>query len=492
MVSNRDPGIQLDSASLSRKQVWTMTVTRYRFSVSNRLVRTRVIVNTGDTIQTLATGIVGFGGGVLGWFVPALTADGDPVTAPPDYPAPALRKNSLICQIAGRWFQGGRNTSFTSPVDGELMLAPNDRYPADNNGFWDVTIVHTRPDVPTIGTTPHLSVSSLEFVQVTQNRAGDVPMIAGKRTVLRIFLSSGLGATVDVGYGPGLLGPVDGQLSVRSPTGSATLTFAGGLARAPGTHRRDNASHSIQIELPLGLLRGSVQVDVTATVRGHAPAESGFAARASRTVPFVSNRTETVLPILLTNPVGGRPAPTLSQYTTALRGAMTMMPIVATGVVVNPPDTISSAPANFTIPTMWTALLARLATTIWFLPATPHTGIRTAVVDAPEGTMGGIGTSIPWGTFISRVDFLSSGSAQFGFETFAHEWSHAYGQLHANFCGAPWPYDDRLLSTTQETGFDVAAGMIMPSTTFELMSYCTSSSRWPSVATYQTAVNALR
>ena len=253
------------------------------------------------TVQTLATGIVNFGGGIGGWFEPVLTADGDPVSAPGDYPAPPLRKNSLICQIAGRWFQGGRDASFTSPVSGELILAPNDRYPADNRGGWAVTIVQTQPDAPTRGRSARLSIGWLEFVQVTQTRSGEVPMIAGKRTAVRIFLSSGLGAATDIGSGPGQIFPVDGQVSIRTSLGTATLPFTGARAFAAGTHRRDNPDHSVQVELPLGLLRGAASVTVRATVRGHVASDAGFSASAAATVTFVASRTETVLPLLLTN-----------------------------------------------------------------------------------------------------------------------------------------------------------------------------------------------
>lgn len=470
-----------------------MAVTRHRpVTVLSSMLRTGIIVRAGDTIRTIATGAINFGGGVGGWFEPTLTADGDPVTAPPDYPAPPLRKNSLICQIGGRWFQGGSNASFMSPFDGELILAPNDRYPADNRGGWNVTIVQDRPDVPTTGTRPALQISSMEFVQVTQNRAGEVPMIAGKRTMLRLYVSSGLGSTVDVGSGPGRLGPLSGGLTVASSFGTARLVFTGGMALSPGTYRRDDATHSLQLELPVGLLRGSVRVDVDLVARSPAPGEVGYRATASRTVTFViPSRFETVLPILLMNPVQGRLEPTFAQYMTVLRGATAVMPIAEGGPVVNPPLVISAAPADLRVGAWWNALLTLLATMIWFFPRTPRNGIRTAVVNAPGGAWGGLGTSFPWGTFISRTDYLESGAPGFAMETFAHEWCHAYGQLHANFCGAGWPYDDRLLATTQDPGCDVANRMIYPSSTSELMSYC-GSPRWPSVATYQTAVNALR
>jgi len=314
-----------------------MTVNRFGpFTVLGAPSATRIAVRAGETIQTLPRGIVGFGGGIGGWLEPNLTADGDPVTAPPDYPAPPLRKNSLICEIGGRFFQGGTNSTFISNRDGELSLLANDRYPADNHGGWQVTVVQTTVDGPTTGNVPRLSVASVEAVQVVQNRAGQVPLVPGKRTMLRIFFSSGLGATVNVGAGPGRLGPVDGVVTVRSGTRSRALSFRAGVALAPGTHRRDDATHSVQLEVPLDLLIGPIQVDVSATVRGHAATETAFTTTSSRSFDVTTNRRETVLPIRLRNTRGGMPAPPVADYTALLRGSISMLPIPESGPTVNP------------------------------------------------------------------------------------------------------------------------------------------------------------
>src|SRR5262249_23684506 len=144
-----------------------------------------------------------------------------------------------------------------------------------------------------MSTTPQLGLGWMEAVQVIQNRRGSVRLIAGKRTALRIFLVSGLGTSVDLGNGPGVLSPVDGFVRITSPRGSLFRRFAGARALPAGTHDRDQASSSAIVELPLGLLSsGTVRIDVVGTVRGHASTEPGFSVRARQFFTFTSSRPE--------------------------------------------------------------------------------------------------------------------------------------------------------------------------------------------------------
>jgi hypothetical protein len=115
------------------------------FTVNTRVINTRIAVNPGDRVGVVATGELDFGGAVLGVGAPVLTANGDDWATPSDYPAPMLRKNSLICNIGGTLFQGGVNSSFISPVGGQLLLFPNDNNLGDNSRGWKVTVYHSFP-----------------------------------------------------------------------------------------------------------------------------------------------------------------------------------------------------------------------------------------------------------------------------------------------------------------------------------------------------------
>ena len=457
-------------------------------SPTNGPVDTGLAIHRGDRVETIAFGAMFFGGAVLNLFNPLLTADGDPVLAPPDYPAPHLRKNSLICQIAGQFFQGGTNAAFVSPVDGTLILMCNDRTPADNTSGWGITLRIITPDLPP-HTTPDLSIGSLEFTQVVQDAAQSVPLVAGKRTILRIFLNSGLSPLVDVGMGRGVVAPVSCSVTLSSrDRGTATRPTADGRALSAGTHDRNSAADSIQFVIPAGFSSGTVNVALTAEII--AGPGAGQTARAESDISFITQRDETVLPLLVDNPFEELGPPSFTTYMAALVPAIHRLAISDSGVVINPPVTLHPGSRDYSDKGAWNTLLANIATLDMIFGGPRWGGIRTAVLDSPNGAWGGLGTSVPWGSFIARVDELTS-APLWTTENFSHEWMHAYGQLHANFCGAGWPYDYRLTRHNDEPCVDID-GRVIPATDFELMSYCQDHERWPSVATYQTGLDALR
>jgi hypothetical protein len=124
------------------------------FIVNRRRVNTRITVKAGDRIGVVARGEIDFGGAALGLGAPILTADGDDWPTPADYPAPNLRKNSLVCDIGGTLFQGGVNRSFLSTSSGQLALFPNDNQLGDNSRGWEVTVYHSFSKPPSPGAPP--------------------------------------------------------------------------------------------------------------------------------------------------------------------------------------------------------------------------------------------------------------------------------------------------------------------------------------------------
>jgi hypothetical protein len=112
-------------------------------AVSNREMKTAIHVDRGSLVHVVATGLIDFGG-VFG-VAPKLNADGDEEFAPTSYPAPELRKNSLIARVASLSYQGGQATSFVPTQSGELVLAPNDVRPQDNSRGWHVTLTIAPP-----------------------------------------------------------------------------------------------------------------------------------------------------------------------------------------------------------------------------------------------------------------------------------------------------------------------------------------------------------
>lgn len=138
------------------------------------VVETGVRARAGNRVEVRARGRVNFGGGLPlelvnpllgGPPVPGSVAealrdpDGEAATDP-GYPAPGLRKNSLLVLVAqpatgilprggkaGKLYQGGTSTSFTPGEDGDLVLMVNDARPEDNRAVceaglcgWEVTL----------------------------------------------------------------------------------------------------------------------------------------------------------------------------------------------------------------------------------------------------------------------------------------------------------------------------------------------------------------
>ena len=73
------------------------------FYVNRNLITTLLNVRSEDIIKITSSGIVDFGGAVLGVGAPKLDANGDSAKTPSNYPAPNLRKNSLIVKIGDKW-----------------------------------------------------------------------------------------------------------------------------------------------------------------------------------------------------------------------------------------------------------------------------------------------------------------------------------------------------------------------------------------------------
>jgi hypothetical protein len=113
------------------------------FSVLKTQVRTGITVQSGDAVRTVAEGMIDFGGAAVGFGAPILNADGDSWSTPDDYPAPSLRKNSLICKVGNTWYQGGTDKFFNTATSGEVILYVNDKEPNDNSRGWSVTLHHT-------------------------------------------------------------------------------------------------------------------------------------------------------------------------------------------------------------------------------------------------------------------------------------------------------------------------------------------------------------
>ena len=447
-----------------------------------------LFVNGGETLLVRSTGLVDFGAGWFGGLgAPILTADGDAYTTPGDYPAPSLRKNSLVVEVrpAGggesQFFQGGTNTDILIPpgVSGQVLLRANDIDPTDNSRGWMVELTRVFPDA---SAPPRLGIERIEAVQTIQRADSSVPLIAEKPVTIRVFPTSGTITPIpDVG---GTLSVMDAagrslRVSAWSAGGSASRI----AAPAPGSHDRNRADASLNFVLPGVPPRGPLQV--TAEVFSATPAMS---ASASRTFEFIDGPSITIRPYLVHLAFEGIAAPTATEATSVLRRAFARMPFAA---LSSPSPRVTILPF---LPVWWPHQITDswgvgMRSLMYFISliGTGHAPLNAFHIgffqQPPLVPWAGMGIYRPFVAVPTCVSAIGSG-AGFDADTCAHELAHCFGLNHVDHpqCGGGVPWSFQLPDTTEEPGWDSTTQMVVPRGTAEMMSYC--DPRWPSLVAY--------
>jgi len=466
-----------DATPADNLGAWSVTVTLTRlgfplqavtrhgpFTVVSGQVSTGVRVDPGDEVRTISRGVVDFGA-VLGIGAPILSADGEDAPTPADYPAPHLRKNSLVVEIDERRHQGGIDRTVRAQVAGEIVLFPNDRTPEDNSRGWVVVLEVLRTALLPGPMAPSpLRIIGMEVVQAIQRADTSVRLVSGKRTVVRVFVEAGAAPQ------PGVRGTLAVVDASGTAIGAGSPLTPSIVAQPDGRASRSNFTHSVNFELPLVGLDGIVRLDAHLEVVG-----GGRAADATRTVAFQSRPPQPIQPILLTD---GGLAPTMDDFITTLNAGRKRWPAAEAGFVLNPTALTGTVTENLTQDGGWDALLGRVAGMMLLGP----TALRVALVpDRTDYANNGIGRS---GGIPGPPAFV--GKRLFG-ATFAHELAHVYGVGHApcpppGANGAPANVDSRLPAGTETEGVDVEAAAIVEAGRSELMTYCGDQARWVSIA----------
>jgi hypothetical protein len=395
--------------------------------------------------------------------------------SPPPSPLPAVGSHALGTFVG------------TTPATGTYKLVAT-------NGCGTVS----RTVTVNLQKTPALSIGAIEVVQAIQHPGNSVRLVARKRTMVRVFVDSGISDGFDSGAGSNLVGGVSGSASVLPAGASFSSSAIGPLnangvasARPAASFNRADGTHSLNFELPVNkLTAGTARIDVRVFAPGHQNDYGGpWTATASTTVTFLAQPTQELLPILIVDPGLGLPAPTLAQYNTSLGGARARYPIADDGFIVNPALLYSTVvpgmfPHVLTTEFGWGTLLLDIATMTFLFPTTPVGGIRTGLVPSdPRYALNGIATPR---IAVSIPSQLSQAALQ---GTFAHEMGHTFGLNHANCClpSGEVP-DSRLPASTDDVGMNVPTRTVIPAGRGELMSYCGDTSacpgatRWPSTA----------
>jgi hypothetical protein len=330
---------------------------------------------------------------------------------------------------------------------------------------------------------PSFTVIAMEAVQAIQRATNEVPLIVGKRTIVRAFVDSGLRRGEQVGdAAPNEWPNVTGTLTVTDPT---TGTVVGTLsplnstsARNPPDISRERWADALNFELVPEMVRVP-SLNLTVTVSSLS-APSVPVARRSMTVAFISRPRQPLVPILvrLSHPELTREPPTIDQFKDAvLRGPLPRYPVAEDGFIIQPEfgwDTTIFVASDWPL-----AGLLNQISTVALLGAN-RDGIRCAVLPHIIGARGGIATTFIWGsrlpTFIAQVTDV---------ESFAHEMAHTFGIGHSPCTGTEEYYDNSryMPGRIDDVGVDPVTRKPKPRGTPDVMSYC--ENRWCSVQFYR-------
>jgi hypothetical protein len=459
------------------------------YTVCKGEISTGVTVNTGDTIRIRASGDVDFGSGWAVGIGAPIEGPGGPASkeiAVAPYPGVGFVKNSLIFKIGAAIFQGDFDiTVFHTGPSGVLSLLPNDDRPEDNSRGWTVLVDHTTPNPPPPPPgTPVPIITAIEVIQAIQKVDNSVPLVAGHRTVVRAYISSGSSTP---------LGNITGRIDFTSfaPNGTQTSLFAtplNGPITASVTPNRDSQNDSLNFEVPIMLTHDVLRIEVHAWVGAVAP-PGGETVRICG-IEFQQRKKQELLPLLIqdtrtTAPVP--PIPNITDFFASMQGAIDRLPL-ADPRSANPGFLLSRArtipfSGDLTQKSGFQALLSDITHLIFWLEGDAG-GTRAAITaNNSNYAINGISTG---GQFLNALSFVAQSGLQ---ETFAHELAHTFGIRHAPRCTSSSDgIDSRLPGGTEDVGFHVAQNTLIPRNRGELMSYsgdasrCSGASRWPSIA----------
>lgn len=378
--------------------------------------------------------------------------------------------------------------------------------------------------------TPALKIVGVEVIQAIQRfnlsapaLNNTVPFVARKRTMVRVYIDSGItdGFKNAIGkdehgqtlYGENIQPDVTGRVIIW-PSGAkqgfdAEMVNGSGIyvnAKPRSEIQRDALSDTLNFELPVDELKGVVTIEVAVWVKGHQnEIGTGWVAHDNSTVvTFEPRRTQTLVRIRVSDDTSGPtplPAPTAAAFAFTMTGATRRFPIAEDGIVIalKPPFTAiktSSANVNLAFRSDWDHFLDHID---WIAGQFPNQGeIWAALVPMttryPMMGIANAGLKTGHRKFVamSAVGLPVSG-VEFAF---AHEMAHTFappstggarmGIKHAD-CGSPPDPDPRLPAKIEDFGMDVPQRKLIPPGSSEVMSVppCFDPFLWTSIALWQ-------
>lgn len=333
-----------------------------------------------------------------------------------------------------------------------------------------------------------LVLNQVEITQSVQNSGNTVPMVAGRPTVARVYVT------------------VSGVTELSSVVVEVSATRNG--APLPGSPRRSdsrivttsasrgNYASSFNIALPVEWLSGNVQLSIVVDPDNRIAELNELNNRQTHMLEFlaVPRLDLTIVPIQYTHTPNGRtyPAPTRD---TVSDWIMRAYPISGMTVRLRAPIAFTG---DLRSGSEWERLL-NVITTIWRTDGAPSSRVYYGLVPIASGSdrwfSSGI-AGIGWVGLRASIGLDLTSPADAAGQLAAHEIGHNLGRRHAP-CGvagdSSFPYSDGSIGP-DVYGLDISRARVWspvaPDTTKDLMSYCRP--QWVSDFTYQGLLNNQR
>jgi hypothetical protein len=347
-----------------------------------------------------------------------------------------------------------------------------------------------------------VALDGLEVTQEVQDLDHSVPLVAGKTTIVRAYLSYPQPVSVrgELHVARAVTGPWQSVVSL----GPAELdpSRAGGSLPQLRSRRRELA-HSLNFRLPAELTgAGTLWLRLGAVHRTTGTALPSLAGVTTRTVTFRRAAPLRLRLVRLRYTLGSPPRthePSETDVTLIaswLRRAypIARLDLTTTTAQAAPAPPFEAAQINAQLISLRAVDVATgtdARTHYYGMVADSGFFMRGRASDIPQRPRPGTVASGPTGPGSAGWDFDGSYGDWYG----GHELGHTFGRFHAEFCGAvggaPYPFPDGQLSGPDErhVGIDVgdpARGLpmrILPGpTTHDVMTYC--DNEWLSSHTY--------
>lgn len=362
--------------------------------------------------------------------------------------------------------------------------------------------------------TPALAIAAAEAMQVIQRYNFFLPqpavrLVARKRTLVRVYLESGLVDNFNYGAGIGKLPGVTGELSIWRGVnfvGKVSPANSGGVATATkgdykwtrGNQFLDTLPFSLNFELPVNELTGQLKLSVRVWMKDpNVGTGTGWSATHDEMVDFINRRALRVLVIQVNDTFTPLPAVTLQRAVNTAARILDRFPLAEDGVDIRINNVIHNTNQNLTTQGGWNNLLNEIGELSEDFEHNYDVLVGVTPASAAYAN-NGIGSATSAWPPCAAVQVGKNASV-------AHEVGHTFAVGHAvSGCipvgspAAPTNIDSRLPGLTEDNGLEIRQNRLIPSSTAELMSYCTPTwtgatyqDRWPSFALWDILFNLL-